>query len=184
MGFKADHTKTPSTVYWFRSASQEKLPHFIVALRCPVYTLPPLFPWPLLEFIFGSVWGWKVKELWWFYTQCSSLWLLTLETKVPANTCFCFVAVVFRRRALIPRKVMEWLFFHREVVSSSGPSKFEYGLIVHSCPQADIILWDYKKRELMASAVTSQGQNWSSGLSPNDMYLVSLGRPRRWKVMN
>lgn len=96
-------------MYWFRGASQEKLPHFIVALRCPVYTLPPL-PLTSLGIHFRSA-RLKVKEPGGFIPSAAVCDCSYLETKVPANTCFCFVAVVFGRRALIPRKVMNDYFF-------------------------------------------------------------------------
>lgn len=48
---------------------------------------------------------------------------------------------------------------------------------VSSCPQADIILWDYKKRELIARLSLHKGKIEALAFSPNDLYLVSLGGP-------
>lgn len=42
-------------------------------------------------------------------------------------------------------------------------------------PQADIILWDYKKRELLARLSLHKGKIEKLAFSPNDLYLVSLG---------
>lgn len=44
-------------------------------------------------------------------------------------------------------------------------------------PQADIILWDYKKRELIARLSLHKGKIEALAFSPNDLYLVSLGGP-------
>uniref|UniRef100_A0A8D1FKJ5 Cilia- and flagella-associated protein 52 n=1 Tax=Sus scrofa TaxID=9823 RepID=A0A8D1FKJ5_PIG len=43
--------------------------------------------------------------------------------------------------------------------------------------KADIILWDYKKRELMARLSLHKGKIEALAFSPNDLYLVSLGGP-------
>nr|XP_020760200.1 cilia- and flagella-associated protein 52 [Odocoileus virginianus texanus] len=43
--------------------------------------------------------------------------------------------------------------------------------------KADIILWDYKKRELMARLSLHKGKIEALAFSPNDIYLVSLGGP-------
>uniref|UniRef100_A0A2K5ILM4 Cilia- and flagella-associated protein 52 n=1 Tax=Colobus angolensis palliatus TaxID=336983 RepID=A0A2K5ILM4_COLAP len=41
----------------------------------------------------------------------------------------------------------------------------------------DIILWDYKKRELLARLSLHKGKIEALAFSPNDLYLVSLGGP-------
>ncbi|XP_073737807.1 cilia- and flagella-associated protein 52 isoform X2 [Callorhinus ursinus] len=43
--------------------------------------------------------------------------------------------------------------------------------------KADIILWDYKKRELIARLSLHKGKIEALAFSPNDLYLVSLGGP-------
>ncbi|KAI5280853.1 Cilia- And Flagella-Associated Protein 52 [Manis pentadactyla] len=43
--------------------------------------------------------------------------------------------------------------------------------------KADIILWDYKKRELIARLSLHKGKVEDLTFSPNDLYLVSLGGP-------
>ncbi|XP_045055232.2 cilia- and flagella-associated protein 52 isoform X3 [Desmodus rotundus] len=43
--------------------------------------------------------------------------------------------------------------------------------------KADIILWDYKKRELIARLSLHKGKIEDLAFSPNDLYLVSLGGP-------
>ncbi|XP_018869214.3 cilia- and flagella-associated protein 52 isoform X3 [Gorilla gorilla gorilla] len=43
--------------------------------------------------------------------------------------------------------------------------------------KADIILWDYKKRELLARLSLHKGKIEALAFSPNDLYLVSLGGP-------
>uniref|UniRef100_A0A8C9PDF5 Cilia- and flagella-associated protein 52 n=1 Tax=Spermophilus dauricus TaxID=99837 RepID=A0A8C9PDF5_SPEDA len=43
--------------------------------------------------------------------------------------------------------------------------------------KADIILWDYKKRELLARLSLHKGKVEALAFSPNDLYLVSLGGP-------
>ncbi|XP_058531584.1 cilia- and flagella-associated protein 52 isoform X2 [Ochotona princeps] len=43
--------------------------------------------------------------------------------------------------------------------------------------KADIILWDYKKRELVARLSLHKGKIEALAFSPNDLYLVSLGGP-------
>ncbi|XP_029413361.1 cilia- and flagella-associated protein 52 isoform X2 [Nannospalax galili] len=43
--------------------------------------------------------------------------------------------------------------------------------------KADIILWDFKKRELIARLSLHKGKIESLAFSPNDLYLVSLGGP-------
>lgn len=52
-----------------------------------------------------------------------------------------------------------------------------WDLTVYSPPQADIILWDYKKRELLARLSLHKGKIEALAFSPNDLYLVSLGGP-------
>nr|KAF6455336.1 cilia and flagella associated protein 52 [Rousettus aegyptiacus] len=42
---------------------------------------------------------------------------------------------------------------------------------------ADVILWDYKKRELIARLSLHKGKIEDVAFSPNDLYLVSLGGP-------
>uniref|UniRef100_A0ABK0L4C2 Cilia- and flagella-associated protein 52 n=1 Tax=Rattus norvegicus TaxID=10116 RepID=A0ABK0L4C2_RAT len=43
--------------------------------------------------------------------------------------------------------------------------------------KADIILWDFKKRELIARLSLHKGKIEALAFSPNDLYLVSLGGP-------
>ncbi|OBS67525.1 hypothetical protein A6R68_03933, partial [Neotoma lepida] len=43
--------------------------------------------------------------------------------------------------------------------------------------KADIILWDYKKKELIARLSLHKGKIEALNFSPNDLYLVSLGGP-------
>nr|XP_008994774.1 cilia- and flagella-associated protein 52 isoform X3 [Callithrix jacchus] len=43
--------------------------------------------------------------------------------------------------------------------------------------KADIILWDYKKRKLLARLSLHKGKIEALAFSPNDLYLVSLGGP-------
>ncbi|XP_023385618.1 cilia- and flagella-associated protein 52 [Pteropus vampyrus] len=43
--------------------------------------------------------------------------------------------------------------------------------------KADVILWDYKKRELIARLSLHKGKIEDVAFSPNDLYLVSLGGP-------
>uniref|UniRef100_H2R2Q2 Cilia- and flagella-associated protein 52 n=2 Tax=Pan TaxID=9596 RepID=H2R2Q2_PANTR len=43
--------------------------------------------------------------------------------------------------------------------------------------KADIILWDYKNRELLARLSLHKGKIEALAFSPNDLYLVSLGGP-------
>ncbi|XP_021093970.1 cilia- and flagella-associated protein 52 isoform X3 [Heterocephalus glaber] len=43
--------------------------------------------------------------------------------------------------------------------------------------KADIILWDYKERELIARLSLHKGKIEALAFSPNDLYLVSLGGP-------
>jgi WD40 repeat protein len=50
-------------------------------------------------------------------------------------------------------------------------------LTVYSRLQADIILWDYKKRELITRLSLHKGKIEALAFSPNDLYLVSLGGP-------
>lgn len=66
-------------------------------------------------------------------------------------------------------------FSPREVAISSRVAISD--LTVYSCPQADIILWDYKKRELIARLSLHKGKIEALAFSPNDLYLVSLGGP-------
>ncbi|XP_023601107.1 cilia- and flagella-associated protein 52 [Myotis lucifugus] len=61
-------------------------------------------------------------------------------------------------------------------VSNSG----EYiasGQVTYMGFKADIILWDYKKRELIARLSLHKGKIEDLAFSPNDLYLVSLGGP-------
>lgn len=68
-------------------------------------------------------------------------------------------------------------FSPREAVTPQVLLKPVYDLTVYLAPQADIILWDYKKRELIARLSLHKGKIEALAFSPNDLYLVSLGGP-------
>uniref|UniRef100_A0ACB8EJZ5 Cilia- and flagella-associated protein 52 n=1 Tax=Sphaerodactylus townsendi TaxID=933632 RepID=A0ACB8EJZ5_9SAUR len=59
-------------------------------------------------------------------------------------------------------------------VSSSG-SYVASGQITFMGFKADIILWDYTKREMLARLCLHKGKIENLAFSPNDLYLVSLG---------
>ncbi|XP_019490118.1 PREDICTED: cilia- and flagella-associated protein 52 [Hipposideros armiger] len=61
-------------------------------------------------------------------------------------------------------------------VSKSG-AYIASGQITFMGFKADIILWDYKKRELIARLSLHKGKIEALAFSPNDLYLVSLGGP-------
>lgn len=42
-------------------------------------------------------------------------------------------------------------------------------------PQADIILWDYSKKEMLSRLSLHKGKIEHLAFSPNDLYLISLG---------
>ncbi|ELK31845.1 WD repeat-containing protein 16 [Myotis davidii] len=67
-------------------------------------------------------------------------------------------------------------------VSNSG----EYiasGQVTYMGFKADIILWDYKKREPIARLSLHKGKIEDLAFSPNDLYLVSLGGPDDGSVL-
>nr|XP_021530409.1 cilia- and flagella-associated protein 52 [Aotus nancymaae] len=70
---------------------------------------------------------------------------------------------------------------HNNNVSCLAISKLgEYiasGQVTFMGFKADIILWDYKKRELLARLSLHKGKIEALAFSPNDLYLVSLGGP-------
>ncbi|XP_042311140.1 cilia- and flagella-associated protein 52 isoform X1 [Sceloporus undulatus] len=59
-------------------------------------------------------------------------------------------------------------------ISSSG-SYVASGQITFMGFKADIILWDYKKKEMLARLSLHKGKIENLAFSPNDLYLVSLG---------
>nr|KAF6415330.1 cilia and flagella associated protein 52 [Molossus molossus] len=61
-------------------------------------------------------------------------------------------------------------------VSKSG-AYIASGQVTFMGFKADIILWDYKKRELIARLSLHKGKIEDLAFSPNDLYLVSLGGP-------
>ncbi|XP_072208330.1 cilia- and flagella-associated protein 52 [Excalfactoria chinensis] len=62
------------------------------------------------------------------------------------------------------------------VVSSSG-NYVASGQVTFMGFKADIILWDFQKKELLARLSLHKGKIEGLAFSPNDLYLVSLGGP-------
>ncbi|XP_012511054.1 PREDICTED: cilia- and flagella-associated protein 52 [Propithecus coquereli] len=60
---------------------------------------------------------------------------------------------------------------------STGGDYIASGQVTFMGFKADIILWDYKKRELIARLSLHKGKIEALAFSPNDLYLVSLGGP-------